>query len=143
MFDDSQGFLKRAFLEREWALDYKAWRGSEEEAAFLARLRAWAAKPDLRERSAVAPFVQTFFVDSWGYEQAGRAGEWTAYPEYSIPGAGAGGAAGSADLALGWFGDGPRAIPQVLCEFKDIRSNLDAPQQRKGNNRSPVRQCMD
>jgi hypothetical protein len=40
MFDDSQGFLKRAFLEREWALDYKAWRGSEEEAAFLARLRA-------------------------------------------------------------------------------------------------------
>ena len=33
--------------------------------------------------------------------------------------------------------------PQVLCEFKDIRSDLDAPQKRKGNTRSPVEQCKD
>ncbi|MGI8570673.1 MAG: hypothetical protein ACR2KT_17310 [Methylocella sp.] len=30
-----------------------------------------------------------------------------------------------------------------MCEFKDIRSDLDALQKRKGNNRSPVRQCLD
>lgn len=35
------------------------------------------------------------------------------------------------------------ATPQVLCEFKDIRSNLDARQNRKGNTRSPVKQCAD
>ena len=35
------------------------------------------------------------------------------------------------------------AIPQVLCEFKDIRSRLDAKQNRKGNTRSPVDQCLN
>jgi hypothetical protein len=31
----------------------------------------------------------------------------------------------------------------VLCEFKDIKSALDAPQKRKGNSRSPVQQGLD
>jgi Eco57I restriction-modification methylase len=31
----------------------------------------------------------------------------------------------------------------VLCEFKDIKTSLDAEQPRKGNTRSPVRQCLD
>jgi hypothetical protein len=31
----------------------------------------------------------------------------------------------------------------VLCELKAIRSALDADQKRKGNTRSPVRQCLD
>jgi SAM-dependent methyltransferase len=35
------------------------------------------------------------------------------------------------------------ATPQVLCEFKDIRSRLDAKQNRKGSNRSPVQQCLN
>ena len=142
MFDDSKGFLSRAFLEREWALDYKAWRGGEAEAQLLVRLRAWAGRADLRERSTVPAFLQIFFAEMWGYEQSGRGGDYTAWPEYPVPGAGAGGGSGSADLALGWFGE-PRAVPQVLCEFKDIRSSLDAPQARKGNTRSPVRQCLD
>jgi hypothetical protein len=34
-------------------------------------------------------------------------------------------------------------VSQVLCEFKDIRSGLDAKQARKGNTRSPVEQCFD
>jgi hypothetical protein len=56
-------------------------------------------------------------------------------------GAGQSGGTGFADLALGHFGgDG---VPQVLCEFKDIRSGLDARQARKGNTRSPVEQCFD
>ena len=30
-----------------------------------------------------------------------------------------------------------------MCEFKDVRANLDGPQKRKGNTRSPVKQCAD
>ncbi|MGH7153053.1 MAG: hypothetical protein ACREF3_03915, partial [Acetobacteraceae bacterium] len=31
----------------------------------------------------------------------------------------------------------------MLCEFKGIGTSLDAEQKRKGNTRSPVRQCLD
>lgn len=129
MFDDRLGFLTRAFLQREWALDYKAWSGSDEEAQLLKRLRTWAARRDLKERSSEGAFVQTFFVDTWGYQLAGRSAdaEFTAWPGFPVPTTGAGGGTGEADLALGWFGDSPNAVPQVLCEFKDIRSDLDAP----------------
>ena len=41
------------------------------------------------------------------------------------------------------FGDARAQIPQVVCEFKDIRSALDKPQNRKGNARSPVYQARD
>jgi Eco57I restriction-modification methylase/N-6 DNA Methylase len=61
-----------------------------------------------------------------------------------VAGAGQGGGTGAADLAMGWWRrDGVTEIAQVLCEFKDIRSGLDAPQHRKGNDRSPVKQCFD
>ena len=50
---------------------------------------------------------------------------------------------GEADLALGWFRGRLDAIPQVLCEFKDIRSKLDAKQRRKGSTRTPVEQCLN
>lgn len=145
MFDDKQGFLTRAFLRREWDRDYTIFRDSEEETALLARLRAWAARADMGERSSETAFVQTFFVDTWGYHLSGQRAEagYSAWPQFPVAGAGQGGAMGAADLALGYFGDRPDAIPQVLCEFKDIRSNLDAPQARKGNTRSPVKQCLD
>ena len=55
------------------------------------------------------------------------------------------GGMGYADLAMGWFDyDGVSPVPQILCEFKDVKSNLDAPQKsRKSNPRSPVKQCLD
>ena len=34
-------------------------------------------------------------------------------------------------------------MPQGLCEFKGIYAGLDTPQNRKGNTRSPVKQCAD
>ncbi|MFT4275460.1 MAG: Eco57I restriction-modification methylase domain-containing protein [Rhodopseudomonas sp.] len=43
----------------------------------------------------------------------------------------------------GWFRGRKDAIPQVLCEFKDIRSKLDAKQNRKGSNRTPIEQCLN
>src|SRR5205814_4768098 len=100
------------------------------------------------ETSAEAAFIAEFFCDTWGYAQTGQvgaeAGTFTLWPKFSIAGAGAKGGAGEADLAIGFFHKHHhKGIPQVICEFKDIRSNLDAPQKRKGNNRSPVRQCLD
>ncbi len=66
------------------------------------------------------------------------------YPEFPVSGAGAGGGTGAADAALGHFDEGRQPyVPQVLCEFKDIRTDLDARQRRKGGSRSPVRQALD
>ena len=91
--------------------------------------------------------MDAFFKQLWGYYANGetKAGEgFTRHPKFKIKGAGQTGGTGEADLALGWFerADVP-PTPQVLCEFKDIRSNLDARQNRKGNTRSPVKQCAD
>jgi hypothetical protein len=60
-----------------------------------------------------------------------------------VSGAGQSGGSGFADLALGRFGARGDGVAQILCEFKDIRSGLDARQFRKQNNRSPVDQCFD
>jgi hypothetical protein len=141
-------FISRAFLRSVWELEYVAFQGSPEEAALEERLRRWSVRKDHTEASSEAAFIEEFFRDTWGYEQAGQtgaeAGTFTLWPQFPVPGAGAKGGVGSADLAIGVFRDGPgTGIPQVLCEFKDVRSNLDSPQRRKGNNRSPVRQCLD
>jgi hypothetical protein len=141
-------FISRPFLRSVWGLEYGAYQDSEQEKALDERLRRWSARKDLRETSAEAAFIEEFFRDTWGYEQAGQtgseAGTFTLWPKFPIPGAGERGGTGAADLAVGFFGrQENNPVPQVLCEFKDIRSDLDAPQRRKGNNRSPVRQCLD
>ncbi|MDX5332140.1 MAG: Eco57I restriction-modification methylase domain-containing protein [Caulobacteraceae bacterium] len=126
-------------------MEFKAYTESGEDPVLLERLRAWSTRLKRKETSAEGAFTQTFFVETWGYGDAGRVApdEVTIYPKLRIPDVGAGGGMGEADLALGWFDGGPAAIPQVLCEFKDIRSALEAPQARKGNTRSPVKQCLD
>jgi len=141
-------FISRTFLRSVWELEYLAFQDSDEEKALAERLHRWSRRKDLRETSAEAAFIEEFFRDTWGYVQTGQAGAeggiFTLWPKFSIAGAGAKGGAGEADLAIGFFHkDHQKDIPQVLCEFKDIRSNLDAPQKRKGNNRSPVGQCLD
>lgn len=141
-------FVSKSFLRSVWALEYEAFKDSAEEASLAARLRTWSARKDLKERSAEAAFIQEFFHDTWGYEQSGQpgseSGRFTLWPQFPIAGAGERGGTGAADLAIGLFQKGEAShIPQAVCEFKDIRSDLDAPQKRKGNNRSPVRQCLD
>ncbi len=148
MADLFNSFISKAYLRSVWALEFEAFKGSEEEATLEARLQRWSLRRDLRETSAEAAFIQEFFHDTWGYEQTGQvgaeAGSFTLWPKFAIAGAGATGSAGEADLAIGNFQKNDNnPIPQVLCEFKHIRSDLDAPQKRKGNNRSPVRQCLD
>lgn len=145
MFDDSRAFVSRAFLRAHFALEFKAYQAGEADAELLGRLRAWAERLQLSEVQAEGAFIQAFFVETWGYGDAGRvpADEVTLIPKLRIAGEGAGGGAGEADLALGWFRHNPAATPQVLAEFKDIRSNLDTKQNRKGSNRSPVEQCLN
>ncbi|MEO8927726.1 MAG: hypothetical protein ABI306_11250 [Caulobacteraceae bacterium] len=144
MFDDSHAFVTRAFLRAELDLDYRGW-GDDLDAGLRVRLRAWSERLKLKETSAEGAFTRTFSVDTWGYGEAGRAAKdaVTLIPKLRIAGEGAGGGAGEADLALGWFRDDLAATPQVLCEFKDTRSNLDARQNRKGSTRSPVEQCLN
>jgi type I restriction-modification system DNA methylase subunit len=144
MFDDSRAFVTRAFLRGALDIEYRAY-GDDADADLLARLRSWSQRLQLKETSAEGAFTQTFFAETWGYGEHGRVAtdHVTMIPKLKIAGEGAGGGTGEADLALGWFRDNPRAIPQVLCEFKDIRSGLDAPQARKGNTRSPVQQCLN
>lgn len=141
-------FISKVFLRSVWGLEYAAYQDSLEEQALDERLWRWSSRKDLRETSSEAAFIEEFFHDTWGYEQAGQsgseAGTFTLWPKFPIPGAGERGGTGAADCAIGFFSkESNNAVPQVLCEFKDIRSDLDAPQRRKGNNRSPIRQCLD
>ena len=144
MFDDSHSFITRAFLRSAFELDYCAY-SADGDATLLRRLRDWDERLRLNETQSEGAFTQTFFVDIWGYGEAGRVQPelHTTIPKFPIPGEGAGGGAGEADLALGWFRGRRDAIPQALCEFKDIRSRLDAKQNRKGSTRSPVEQCLN
>ena len=141
-------FLTPTFLRSVWADDYIAFRDTLTERALLERLQNWAARPDIGETSAEAAFVETFFRDTWGYVGPGQAAAGDGHmmvQQFTIPGTGAGGGPGRADLALGYL-TGTRDVPQALCEFKGTRrgrATLDTEQSRKGNRRSPVDQCLD
>ena len=140
----SPPLLEDTFLRSNWSDEFNAFENSEDSAALLARLHAWASRDVLTESSTETPFIQKFFVETWGYSSQGEeTAGYSYYPQFPVPGAGQSGGTGAADLALGNFGSGQDGVPQVLCEFKDIRSGLDAKQPRKGNNRSPVEQCFD
>ena len=133
----------RAILDKE----FRAFKGSELEAELIERLHKWSRKVFQKETTAEIAFINVFFEQTWGYTQSGKTAAgagYTCHPKFAIAGAGAGGGSGEADVALGYF-ECPHVppVPQVVCEFKDVRSNLDAPQKRKGNNRSPVKQCAD
>jgi methylase of polypeptide subunit release factors len=134
------------FLRAQWEAEFLAFRDSPEAGTLLARLRAWAGRQPLNERASETAFIQRFFVETWGYRLQGHAPDgnpYTCRPQFEVPGAGQAGGTGFADLALGRFGEGGDTVAQVLCEFKDIRSGLDARQFRKQNDRSPVNQCFD
>ncbi len=148
MTSSYNSFLNPTFLRSVWADDYVAFKDTAAEATLLERLQNWAARPDVGETSAEAAFVETFFRDTWGYVGPGQgaAGDGhTMIQQFTIPGAGAGGGPGRADLALGYL-TGTRDVPQALCEFKGTRrdrTTLDTEQSRKGSRRSPVDQCLD
>ncbi|NQV85239.1 MAG: hypothetical protein HQ494_15615 [Rhodospirillales bacterium] len=135
-----QSFLGISFLRSVWGSEFVEFKDSKTEKDLIDRLEKWRDREVLKETSSEEAFQNVFFRETWGYESAGvgKAEEgFSMYPQFSVEGAGQGGKTGKADLALGWFKrtDVPET-PQVLCEFKDIFSDLDAPQKRKGNTRS-------
>lgn len=144
MTDRFKPLLDRTFLKAEFTYEYEDFKDSPLEDELLSRLEAWARRSIRGETQIEAAFIGRFFEDTWGYrpDGAGAAG-FTLRQQFPVPGAGAGGAGGSADLALGNFGEGGTEIPQVLCEFKGVGAGLDRAQPRKGNTRSPAQQALD
>lgn len=110
-------------------------------------MKRWAARGAQKETTAQSALLQEFFGTTWGYVQDGQEGgeqNYSLYPAFPVAGAGQRGGTGEADAGLGHFTSNEKSpIPQVLVEFKDIKSALDAPQKRKGNTRSPVKQGLD
>ena len=147
MSDLANSFVSRSFLLSVWAHEYETFKDSAEETALLQRLQRWASRAPQKETTAQSPLLEEFFRSTWGYVHAGQPGADTHYslfPAFPVSGAGQGGGIGVADAALGHFSPNEASpIPQVLVEFKDINSALDAPQKRKGNTRSPVKQGLD
>ncbi len=142
MTDQYKPLLDRDFLRSELHGEYLNYRDALD-TALLERLTRWHASGEKRETQAEDSFTQRFFVETWGYRQTGTGGEFELLPKFMIPGAGAGGQAGEADLVVGLFGSNRPPIPQVVCEYKGVGTDLDAPQPRKGNTRSPVQQAAD
>ena len=142
--DRYKPLFDRDFLRAELGYDYADYLERGEDETLLARLRAWSARELKRETQAEASFVQRFFIETWGYSDDGvGAAHFQLCPKFPIAGAGQTGNRGEADLAIGHFTGSVQQVPQVVCEFKGIKADLDAPQSRKGNNRSPVMQARD
>lgn len=136
--------IDRDSLRREFTYQFEDFTTSGADTGLLQRLRNWTERSVLGETQIEGAFIRTFFEEIWGYQPDGQGGTgFTLQQQYAISGAGAGGNQGSADLALGSFGEGSSGVPQVLCEFKGVGSDLDKPQPRKGNTRSPARQALD
>jgi Eco57I restriction-modification methylase len=137
--------LDRQFLKAELDYEYRDYVADGIDNANHERLKNWAKREVVRETQAEGAFVQRFFVETWGYREDGTGTEtFHLKPKFNIAGAGQTGHRGEADLAVGHFGANLPEIPQIVCEFKHItKAGLDAPQNRKGNNRSPVQQAQD
>jgi hypothetical protein len=143
-----QPLFSDTYLRTIYGKEYAEFRNSSIEEDLIKRLENWQGRAkNQTETQEEGAFLTTFFYNTWGYSANGtiKSGYgFTSFPKYRVSGAGQSGGTGEADLALGWF-EHPSIppTPQVLCEFKDIRSNLDARQNRKGNTRTPVKQCAD
>jgi len=135
------------YLFSRWEDDFQTYVESRDGDVRQALIEWSRRDKSLSETQLEGQFVEKVFHKLWDYWATGTDGSiegYTLQPQYPVPGAGQTGGTGKADLALAHFkNDSASDIAQVLCEFKDIRSGLDAPQKRKGNDRSPVQQCHD
>ena len=142
--DRFKPWLDREFLKGALAYEFQDYARSGADATLKTRLSDWAKREVKRETQAEGSFIQRFFVETWGYRDDGTGtAHYNLHPKFSIAGAGQTGNRGEADLAVGNFGGTGPQIPQIVCEFKDMKSGLDKPQNRKGNTRSPVAQAKD
>ncbi|WP_428628596.1 Eco57I restriction-modification methylase domain-containing protein [Sphingopyxis sp.] len=142
--DRFKPLLDRDFLKAELHYEFRDFLENGQDDILKTRVADWHKRAEKKETKAEASFIQRFFVETWGYREDGTgADSFHLKPKFAIAGAGQTGNRGEADLAIGHFGGIRPEIPQVVCEFKDVKSGLDKPQNRKGNNRSPVQQAKD
>lgn len=145
MFERNPAFITRAFLRSVWAQDFEAFKNSNEEIALLEQLRNWSDRVVRGETADEAALMRNLFEGVWGYRYTGGAEDHTLYPQYPVPGAGPRGGTGRVDAGLGFFfeHEGIPTVVQVTCEFKPFGTDLDAPQRGRGDQRSPVEQCLN
>ena len=143
MFDDSRSFVSRDFLRGVFDIEFKAYL-ADTDARVRELLERWAQRRKRKETTDSASFTNLFFSELWGYRDADVAdrADVTMEREYAVKGGGPKGGIGFADLALARFGERD-PVPQVLCEFKDVKSGLDVRQARKNAQRTPAEQCLD
>lgn len=142
--DRFKPLLDREFLKGVLHFEFVDFKNGGHDEILKQRLADWAGRELKRETQAETSFIGRFFVETWGYSEDGKGAKtFNLHPKFPIAGAGQSGNRGEADLGIGTFGTGRAEIPQVVCEFKDMKSGLDRPQNRKGNNRSPVMQARD
>ncbi|MBN9788780.1 restriction endonuclease subunit M [Pseudonocardia sp. TMWB2A] len=143
--DRFKPLLDRSFLRAELEYEFQDYLADGRDDNIKAVLEGWVKREIKRETKAEGSFTQRFFVEMWGYEEDGKGKTgFHLDSKFAVKGAGQTGGKGEADLAIGNFGGGRAHVPQILCEFKHMtKAGLDAPQHRKGNNRSPVQQAQD
>ncbi|MEM8725369.1 MAG: restriction endonuclease subunit M, partial [Pseudomonadota bacterium] len=142
--DRYKPLVERDFLKSELHYEYQDYLSSGEDEKLRLRLEEWRSRELTGETQAEAAFTRRFFHETWGYSEDGAGSpSFQIFPKFTVAGAGQTGNRGEADLALGNFTGSRDQTPQVLVEFKGIKSDLDAPQRRKGNTRSPVMQARD
>ncbi|MGN6500400.1 MAG: hypothetical protein ACTHKM_09665, partial [Tsuneonella sp.] len=126
--DRYKPLLDRDFLKSQLDYEYRDYVADKADDALLERLQGWAKRELKGETQAEGRFTDRFFVETWGYQADGEgAPSFQLWPKFPIAGAGQTGNRGEADLAIGNFGGARPAIPQIVCEYKDIRSGLDKP----------------
>ena len=144
MFERNSAFITRVFLRSVWAQDFEIFKDSEEEASLFNQLTNWSNRVVRGETADEAALMRNILEDIWGYRDTGGAENHTLYPQHPVPGAGPRGGTGSADAGLGYFEhEGVPPVLQAACEFKPYGTDLDAPQRGRGDQRSPVEQCLN
>ena len=137
-------FISRSFLRSVWAGEFETFKGTPEEVELKRTLDDWARRVALKETAAESALLTNIFQDIWGYRQPGGGGDtFTLHPKLRIKGGSFNGGTGEVDAALGHFGAKPTPDEmQVAVELKGPNADLDAPQARGKDRRTPVEQAL-
>lgn len=138
-------FLSRSFLRSVWASEFEAFKDTDAEAKLKRTLEDWARRVALKETAAESALLPNIVEGVWGYRQTGGSGDgFTLHPKRRIKGGSFSGGTGEVDAALGYFGaDKAADAVQVAVELKGPGTDLDAPQSRGKDRRTPVKQGLD
>ena len=138
-------FLSRSFLRSVWAGEFEAFKDTDAETKLKRTLEDWARRVALKETAAESALLTNIVEGVWGYQQTGGSGDgFTLHPKRRIKGGSFSGGTGEVDAALGHFGaDKTAGTMQVAVELKGPGTDLDAPQARGKDRRTPVKQGLD